>query len=255
MKKIAILFSGNMRNVLDIQKNLNENLIDPLKSSGYEYDIFIHTWNSNASKDGIGKNDMYIKTNDIQYITTSLSKNFNVKKIIIEDQDKVYDLHGGDSNLNKIIGSRSIRKYNEDKTKKLLKGLYFQYYGQFKSLEIIEGDYDYIIKTRPDVWYFERFNVNLLKSLSFPHSHQFGGRNINQIFYVGPTDKMKKVLMFWKYLTTETHKTLEGYPKYDINLNMIFRHYVEKILEFTPNFVDYDPGLYRNKNKITTISK
>ena len=253
MNKVAILFSGNMRNVLDIQKNLNENLINPLKNSGCEYDIFIHTWNSNASKDGIGKNDNYIETNDIEYITTSLSKNFNVKKIIIEDQDEVYDLHGGDSNLNKIIGDRSIHGTDKDLTKKLLKGLYFQYYGQYKSLEMIEGNYDYIIKTRPDVWYFEKFNTDLLGSLNFPGSHQSGGININQIFYTGPIDKMKKVLMFWKHLTIETPNILEGYSKDDINLNRIFRHYIEKILELTPNFVDYNPGLYRNKHVIESI--
>lgn len=255
MKRIAILFSGNMRNVLDIQNNLNENLINPLIKSGYEYDIFIHTWNSNLINDTVHSNDRYVKTNDVQNILNALKKRFRIKNIIIENQEAIFNKNGGDKLIHNIMGNRDVRGKGKEYTFGLVKKHYFQYYGQYKSFDAVKGNYDYIIKTRPDVWYFEKFDLKLFDNvLSFPFSHQFGGTNINQIFYVGKFSEMKMILDFWKYMDSELNILLESYPyKHDINFNQIFRHYITNVLNIPPTFVKYNPGIYRSANKIVSV--
>ena len=256
MKTVAILFSGNMRNVLDILDNLQVNLIDPIVSNNLNYDIFIHTWDTNVIGDTVHSRDKFVKTNDIPNIIKTLRKKFNVKNVIIENQKSVYESHGGDSLISKIVNDREVRKKGRSYTLGLVKKHYFQYYGQYKSLELIKGNYDYIIKTRPDVWYYDKFNINLLTELSFPKSHQFDGRNINQIFYVGKYADVKEILLFWKMVSDSLNLLLKDYfDKEDINLNLIFRHYIENILDLTPNFVDYNIGLYRTDNIIEKIHK
>jgi hypothetical protein len=95
MKRVAILFSGNMRNILDIQDNLSENLINPLIKNGYEYDIFIHTWDSNLINDAVHSNDKYVKTNDVQCILNTLKKKFKIKNKYAEVIMKGIVLAGG----------------------------------------------------------------------------------------------------------------------------------------------------------------
>lgn len=256
MKRVAILLSGNMRNILDTLDNLQVNLINPIIANDLKYDIFIHTWDSNIIGDTVHSRDKFVKTNDISFIIKSLKDKFNIKNVIIENQESIYNLHGGDSMINKIIGNREVRKEGREYTFGLVKKHYFQYYGQYKSFTTIQGDYDYIIKTRPDVWYYEKFNVNLLNDLMFPNSHQFNGKNINQIFYAGPYQPIKEILYFWKLIKTDLDILLKDYfNKKDINLNLIFRHYIENILNLTPKFVDYNIGLYRTDNLITEMHK
>ena len=255
MKRVAILFSGNMRNILDIQDNLSENLINPLIKNGYEYDIFIHTWDSNLINDAVHSNDKYVKTNDVQCILNTLKKKFKIKNIIIENQESIFNKNGCDKLIYNIIGNREVRSKGKEYTFGLVKKHYFQYYGQYKSFEAIEGDYDYIITTRPDVWYFEKFDLTLYNNtLSFPFSHQFNGTNINQIFYVGKFLEMKMILQFWKHMDSGLNILLESYPyKNDINFNQIFRHYITDILNMKPIFVKYNPGIYRSNNKIVSV--
>ena len=72
LKRIAILFSGHLRNINQHILNLKNNFLNILSDNGYSYDIFIHTWDNNVSNDVFMNNDAFyeqkcIKSNSYNY--------------------------------------------------------------------------------------------------------------------------------------------------------------------------------------------
>ncbi len=88
MKKIAILISGHLRNLNEIIDNFYNNLIIPI-SKDFLYDIYIHTWDDNFTKDKVLNNDKSFKNIKIteEYINNLFNKNnIVIKKILLENQ-------------------------------------------------------------------------------------------------------------------------------------------------------------------------
>jgi hypothetical protein len=181
MSSIAILFSGHLRNILNHIHNLQINLLNILSDNSIHYDIYIHTWDSNITNDTIdwGAKDQYYN-NNINNIIKILKTKIKIKKILIENQNK----KNIENQINSIM-KFDINKRDRDRNREMLQKSYFQYYGFYKSLKLIDNlnDYNYIIKTRPDTYYLEKFNINLLnKDLVFPNSQLQNNTNIkNQI--------------------------------------------------------------------------
>ena len=46
---------------------------------------------------------------------------------------------------------------------------------------------------------------------------------------------------------------LDKYDISDINFNKLFKFYVENYLKYKPHYCEYNPKIYRNKEKIITI--
>lgn len=254
---IAILLSGHLRKFNEIIQNFKENLIDKL-SERFVYHIYIHTWETNISGDNILNNDKYF-TDDIiteDYIYDLFNKyNLTVYKIKIENQNNIMNLEEYlvDNCKNRSIHNKKQEEYVYGITRKL----YWQYYGHSKCLELIDQEYDYIIKTRPDLLY-KPFNLKILKKeLFFPNSHQKDGTNINQLFFGGKSEYIIQILNYFNEIIYNDNKInfnlIQNYHKSDINFNQIFRFYILNILELTPEFIEYNPRIYRNKNNIILI--
>ena len=260
--KIAILISGHLRNFDEIINNFYNNLIIPI-SSNFLYDIYIHTWNNNYTKDKIMNKDENFK--EIQINKEYLNKLFNdnniiIKKIIIENQEEIKDKLDLYNYLINNTKERSIHgNFNNSYVKNLTNKLFFQYYGHYKVLNSLDLDckYDFIIKTRPDLFY-EKFNIKLLEhNIFFPNSHQKGGSNINQLFFGGKTEYIIDILKYFEriifYNKNMNFKVINKYNKFDINFNCLFRYYIFNYLDYKPFLTNYNPKIYRNKEKIITI--
>lgn len=203
MKKIAILISGHLRNFNEIIDNFYNNLIIPISSS-FLYDIYIHTWDDNYTKDKIMNNDQNFIELKItkEYINNLFNDNdIVIKKIIIENQEQIKNKLNLRDYLNNNTKERSIHgKFDNSYVKDLTNKLFFQYYGHYKVLNCLDFNckYDFIIKTRPDMFY-ERFDINLLNhNLFFPNSHQQEGSNINQLFFRGKTEYIINILKYFE---------------------------------------------------------
>jgi len=265
--KVAILFSGHLRNIHEIIINLKENLLDPI-SVNYDYDIYIHTWEKRCPK--WSNKTEQLNVNDLNSLF--LENNIITKKIIIENQKQI------DTTLNinnylltnckgKMVSGGSI---TGRKQRNRVKGLFWQYYGHHKILDSVDNidTYYYIIKTRPDMLY-DKFDITLLNyDIFFPksHLHRGGGgnlkeyekcNNINNLFFGGKTAYMIKILEFFKTIIyfnkNINHDLIKNYIKNEINFNRLFRYYIMNILLYKPFFCKFNPKIYRNKNCIWTI--
>jgi hypothetical protein len=253
MSSIAILFSGHLRNILNHIHNLQINLLNILSDNSIHYDIYIHTWDSNITNDTIdwGAKDQYYN-NNINNIIKILKTKIKIKKILIENQNK----KNIENQINNIM-KFDINK--RDRDREMLQKSYFQYYGFYKSLKLIDNlnDYNYIIKTRPDTYYLEKFNINLLnKDLVFPNSQLQNNTNINNIFFFGTSQSINNILNFFDYFNNNIHtskKLQKRFTKCNTRLDKLFRIYILNILRLKPYFSTYNPAVYRNKNIITNF--
>lgn len=271
MGKIAILISGHIRNFDEIIKNFKENIIDVLISNNYNYDIYIHTWDNNLTNDTVLNNDKYYnnKIIDIKYLENIFKTNnikFNKNNCLIENQEAI----SIKNNINNYIVNNINNRTIHNKTCKmyvngLFNKLFWQYYGHYKSLKLIKNIklYDYIIKTRPDL-YYDKFEIGLLnKDIFFPNTHSYNNTNINQLFFGGKIIIMEKILNYFNEviynINTDNYKyninynIINLYDKKDINLNNIFRYYILNYLNIKPFYCDYNPKLYRSNKLIINI--
>ena len=260
MTKIAILFSGHLRNIDDIIINLKNNLLDTINKE-YTYHVYIHTWDNNISNDKVLNNDKFYNNNIIDIKKKFINNNIDIKNILIENQDKI----AIKLNVKKYINENY--KYNffygdNDKKKNLIEKLYWQYYGHQSVLNLIDKNdlknYSHIIKTRPDMFY-DKFDMSLLKKdIFFPNSHSYNGKSINQLFFGGKTKYIINILSYFdKIIYNKKKLNIEIIKKLNlknVSFNSIFRNYIIDYLEYNPEFVNYNPRLYRNKNIITKIS-
>ncbi len=258
-KNIAILFSGHLRNILKHVENLKKNLLKVLENNSFKYDIYIHTWDNNLSNDKIANHDKFY-TQNIENTLNELNKHINIKKILIENQDDIYAKKDINNKIKYLIKNKTFHgKKDTYYVYNLTLKLYYQYYGQYKSYKLIENidNYDYIIKTRPDAYYFDTFDVNIFNNdIIFPNSHLWSGKSINSLFYLGKTKIMKKILEFFNYIY-DNEKYLDLIDKYncqDINFNQLFRFYIINYMMITPYFSKYNPGIFRNEKLIVKIN-
>lgn len=266
MNKIAILISGHIRNFEEIIKNFKENLINILLENEYDYDIYIHTWDNNLTKDTVLNNDKHYNNNkviDIKYLEHIFKTNnikFNKNNCLIENQKNINIENNIDIYIENNITNKTIHN-NNDKLyiKGLFNKLFWQYYGHHKTFKLIENieSYNYIIKTRPDL-YYDKFDISLLeKNIFFPNSHIHNQTNINQLFFGGKTNIMIKILNYFNnvvyYNNNINNEIIKLYDEKDVNFNKIFRYYIINYLNIKPFYCDYNPKLYRNNKLIINI--
>jgi len=261
--KVAILLSGHIRNLSEIINNFKENLIRPLEKD-YDYDINIHTWDINIIEKDTDNNNQYYNNINItkEFIYNLFKKNdLNINKIIIENQKEIENKLNVKTYLEEQLKGRSFHNsYDSEYISNRTNSLFFQYYGHSKVLDTLDLDceYDFIIKTRTDMFY-EKFDINLFKhEIFFPNSHLFGGCNINQLFFGGKKEYMINILKYFETIIFNNNninfEIVKKYHKYDINFNCLFRFYIFNHLKYTPFFTNYNPKIYRNKENIITIN-
>ena len=252
-----------MRNFNEIIKNFYYNLIIPI-STEFLYDIYIHTWDNNYTGDKTLNHDKNFINMEItkEYINNIFNDNNMItKKIIIENQIQIKNKLNVNEYLDNNTKERSIHnKFDNNYVKDMTNKLFFQFYGHYKLLQCLDLNckYDFIIKTRPDMFY-EKFDITLFNyNVFFPNSHQSNGCNINQLFFGGKTENMINILKFFEdiifYGNNMNFSLINKYHKSDINFNNLFRYYIITYLNYNPFFTNYNPKIYRNKNHIITIT-
>ena len=261
--KIAICFSGHLRNIAEHITNLKNNLLDII-SEEHQYDIYIHTWDDNKTNNTIRNNDHFFKKKTYTLNDTlSLfnSNGINIKDILIENQEETSTLLNIESWLTTLEKGNSIHgKFDTTYVRGILTMLFWQFYGYMAVFNIIKNidEYNYIIKTRPDMLY-DTFDIKYLDMpLFFPLSHQNNNTNINSLFFGGRTEYMKDIMSYFNNIIYKNGiadmNLIRQYDTSDINFNNIFRYYIINYLQFDPIFCKYDPKIYRTANTIIKLS-
>lgn len=135
--KIAVCISGQARNFKQSYTSLKTHLLDK-----YDCDIYFHTWktsNFESTNFGFGNNQYSLTDNDYN----NLIQLYRPKNYIIE-KPIVFDASG----------------YKCPIWRQPLNNTLSMFYSIYKSIQLIEETYDYIVRTRFDIDY-SKFNLEL----------------------------------------------------------------------------------------------
>ena len=156
-KKIAIQLFGHLRTFDHAFKYFEKYVLEPNKKSGYEIDIFIHTWNERDHSTINYRNPNGEKPSDAALTKADREKVlalYKPKSILFENQIECED---------KII----IEKIAN--VKRSIKGCINNSYTIFKVNELRQKyekenniKYDWVIQTRPDILFKTPFDIDLL---------------------------------------------------------------------------------------------
>lgn len=172
-KRIAIQFYGYLRSYAECKDRFFKHLVEPIKSAGYEVDIFMHSWD-------------YIegRVTSWHHEKTALDLAEPPKTPPKEDLIALYDLKAiaitpqvESKDDEKFIAIRWSCKYRY----KSLANAYYSLHSVNKlrlEYEKQNGvEYDFVIVTRPDLWFGKDF------SLGFLGDGSMWGRNFrNKLF-------------------------------------------------------------------------
>jgi hypothetical protein len=147
--KIALCFSGHLRNFNYAIDNIIENIINPLKNNDENtIDIFISTWDKN----GLRSNNWQ---GDINYIN-EIENKLKPKIIDIENENRNY-----------FIENYSSQQYKKFKlcSSDTCSNASSMWYKVYKSFQLVEKyskenniNYDILVRIRPDVIYHNKLD-------------------------------------------------------------------------------------------------
>jgi hypothetical protein len=144
--KIAVLIPGHIRSYNEAKNSLFENIIDPIKKAGYIIDIFSSIW----------ENSGYRETGWAGCIESTTLEN---DSLIFESEHHDRDFF--------------IKKYSNEKWKHYphmsnnttCGDSVSMWYKVWKCYSLIDEKYDVIIKLRPDLVFYNKFDVSWLESI------------------------------------------------------------------------------------------
>jgi hypothetical protein len=137
--KIAICISGQPRNFKQSYKSLKTYFLDK-----YDCDIYFHTWkvpNFESTNFGFGNHQYNLNEGDF----LNLINLYQPQQFLLENPI-IFDASG----------------YQCPIWRQPLNNTLSMFYSIYKSFQLIEGDYDYILRTRFDIDY-SKFNLELPK--------------------------------------------------------------------------------------------
>ncbi len=160
--KIAICLSGFIRTWEQSKPSFFTNLVQD-----NDCDIFIHTYNQNYYEYSAQKQDVYYSDEEIK----EMFQDLNLKDIIIEDRDKIFDKIETDSKKYENIQNYKIRIKESSEEKDNFVNLGVRIYDQLRKIHHSNElrkkferennfEYDFIVKTRFDVLYVDKINWN-----------------------------------------------------------------------------------------------
>lgn len=133
--RIAICISGQPRNFKQSYTSLKEYFLNK-----YDCDVYFHTWKINnfeSTNFGFGNNQYSLTNNDYN----DLIQLYNPKKYILE-QPITFDASG----------------YKCPIWRQPLNNTLSMFYSIYKSIQLVEEEYDYVVRTRFDIDY-SKFNL------------------------------------------------------------------------------------------------
>lgn len=169
--KVALCLSGEMRCYQKSYPVLQESLLDQFP----DMDIYIYTWDRvgpNKSRNmGNVYNHFFIQGNDSPLLSgeslkEDLIRVYQPKKIVVEEWKDSYC-----NEIEGVIRPTELRKGQRDRWTKYTIPMYWSIK---KCYEMLEGDYDIVIKARSDIR-FSKFPEEVLDNLDclwyFPKDH------------------------------------------------------------------------------------
>jgi hypothetical protein len=170
-KKVAICFFGLTRSLKSNYNNLKKYIFDILSKNGYQYDIFIHTYNKNTTHNNPRAYEYNVTLDNEEY------KILNPTKFLSDDEEIIdnklnYDIfkkHGDPWNNNYSSFHNFIKQLNSLK--------------QVTSLWENDKDiYDSVIYIRPDTLITKPLEIHLINNFEtntiyVPNFHSSGGYN------------------------------------------------------------------------------
>lgn len=231
--KVAIQLYGHTRSYKQTYKNLKKYIIEPNQKRGFQFDIFIHTWDEldasqktwhyKKSRKNMGKK---LKKSEIQkiekyyhpsVISVTPQQKLNTKDLEIMKQNNL------NMNFMEMVKnvSYSIKKVNEIR----------KAYSKKNHIE-----YDFIIQTRPDILFTRELDLSRiplpLKNVlfSFISSYYYGEVREDEsikllgidLFMIAPQNVMN-LLPQWN---DKLEKFIGLYPEYAIT-KLIFDNHVK----------------------------
>jgi len=169
--KIAICISGQPRNFKQSYMSLKKYFLDK-----YDCDIYFHSWKTptfESTNFGGGNHQYYLEEEDYN----ELIELYQPKKYILE-HPIVFDASG----------------YKCPIWRQPLNNTLSMFYSIYKSFQLIEGEYDYVIRTRFDIDYslfnleFPKDNINIPEWNTDPNVKH---RGFYDTFAFGPQPQMK----------------------------------------------------------------
>jgi len=149
--KVALLFWGLTRGLKHVQYSIMENIVYPLTNSGYQVDIFIHTYYFKGEYTNERHNISSMKLDFDEY------KLLNPKYFLIEDQDEV----------KKKLDLKKFRK-QKDHFKNGYQSNDFYILSLYSQSQITrlfmkhKEEYRFCFFVRPDVKFLKPININWL---------------------------------------------------------------------------------------------
>lgn len=254
--KTALCLSGHMRSYKYTWENLYHNIIKPLNC-----DVYISTWETRDHTDY----GYYGDRNDDNFIFLKNKK--EIKRVEFEDQKEILE-----QKINPLIKKNNIPL--ESSGAKSLSMLNM-WYKIKKSFEMLEGEYDLVIRSRPDLIYgfddnftlssnitnltfdVQKLNLPPLNGMAHnlkkynPHKDTtiiggYGGGSwgggIPDIFAMSSYKNMKYYSYLYDYLIPYYKMGVKFHPE-----TMLKYHLERKNIEL--NYLDYKFGILRELNE------
>lgn len=152
--KICILFSGHLRSYSKVRINIYDNLINPLLQNGYDVDLYASIWKTS----GYRENDNFTDDVSTENMVTIIN---DCKSIELENDKREFF-------IDKYGNNERWKEYKNYSGPNTLPDASSMWYKIYKSFRLIDNNiYDVVFRIRPDLYFLDKFDVNLLKNLEF----------------------------------------------------------------------------------------
>lgn len=161
--RVAICYWGLTRSLTRVYKSHEENILQPLKALGYEYDIYLHSWTTaNPMIDSKGTTEP-VAINPEEY------KVLNPYQHRYDDQDQFEEsLHMAEYFNQELWDSRGDCPEGEWRPQLIKNHLFALESMKRVTRMCLESgvEYSHVFLVRPDVLIYNKFPVNLLSSIT-----------------------------------------------------------------------------------------
>ena len=153
-KRIAVQFFGHLRTFRETYMSFFRNLVVPNQIDGYDVDVFIHTWNEKNHSTVAWHNQegLFVNKKLTEDDLIFMKKVYEPKMYVIDEQ---------------LVCEEKIIVEKIASAKRSIKGCINSSYSTFKVNELRKLYekrnhiyYDWIIATRPDIFFKEKFRIN-----------------------------------------------------------------------------------------------
>lgn len=177
--KIAICVSGSLRKYKTCLPYFNKYIIDDLTKKGYEVDVFLHVWKFKNNPKNLKHNFKWYEDieefKDDEIIALYKPKKYVIEEFTDKRMEEIIKSQGGEFVLEK---TKSLNNLDPNTkvgiNERRLVNMYGMYYKIYacnqlrKEYAAINGTYDVVVRTRPDLIYqcsFDKYEEDLFEKI------------------------------------------------------------------------------------------